>query len=814
MRNMKRKVCTILLTLLFLAGCFGFPAAAAAKESAPVSMKVSSIYGDMGKMGLHVPLMVSLYGQSPEPFEGTVTVCTLENRGDDGEMAYEYRYPVKVGMTETRTLKLYIPLGRKSSQMQMILTGTDGKEVLQQDLYFDIPRDSGRLLIGTLTNDPEALRYFDGVSLDYGMVTSRVISLDETSFPDDARGLEMLDILIINRYDAKRLSDRQQAALYKWVDSGGTLLVGTGAMVYGTLGGWADKMVETIQYEDINLGAEYAKNAPGDADITMVCARMQIPGGIEVEESDGIPLLTMMRAGDGQIGVFSYDLGDISGFVEQNPSYANKLLLDVLGEDSMSAIYYYSSYGDDSEYWNAQRLVNTGNADRLPNIALYAVVAVVYILIAGPGLYLLLKKKDMSRYYGVSVAVSAIAASAVVYLLGVETRFTSQFFTCATILETDAQTVRETSYLNVRTPDSRPYSASIPPEYEVTPLTGNSRYDEPFTASFDRKRMDTLDLYFGGDETRISSEKSKAFESEFFMVSGEREAEPDEGMITGNVTLFDGRVSGTIVNGFPFDLEDVSLIFYGQVYPIGVLKAGEELTLDQESLLAWPVELPYMLSEYMTESGKDEEKSNKEYLESVGRGNLYYSYLGDKFNTYLPDARLVGFGENGGILTRESMTEQMVDGRTLYAARIHVTDRKDGNVYRSCLANPPQINTGSGAVSRNGMLMYGSDPQTVEYFIGTDITVEKLSFLPVSEEFMNQSDYYYLKRFDGAAYFYNCVTRNFDRVNLSQIDFSGEELEPYLSDHNSLTVRYTAGESDSSGVSTLLPHPMVTGRVN
>ena len=158
------------------------------------------------------------------------------------------------------------------------------------------------------------------------------------------------------------------------------------------------------------------------------------------------------------------------------------------------------------------------------------------------------------------------------------------------------------------------------------------------------------------------------------------------------------------------------------------------------------------------------------------------------------------------------MKEQMIDGRTLYAARIDVNSRQDGKIYRSCLANPPKINTGSGAVSRNGMIMYGSDPQTVEYFIGTDITAEKISFLPVSEELLDNSDYYYLKRFDGTAYFYNCVTRSFDRVNLSQIDFSEEELAPYISEKNSLTVKYTAGENDSSGVSTLLPHPMVTGR--
>ena len=240
---MKKRVCIILLVLLFSVIGTGFPSAAASNGGEPVAMKVSSVYGDMGKMGVHIPLTVSLYGQAAEPFEGTVTVCTLENRADEGERIYEYRYPVKVNMAETEKLKLYIPLGQRSSQMQVILTDADGKEAAKQDVYFDIPRDSGRLLIGALTDREEELRYFDGVSLDYGMVTSRLIFLDEADFPEDARGLEMLDILIINHFETERLSDRQMEALHKWVNSGGTLLIGTGAMVYGTLGPMAGELV-------------------------------------------------------------------------------------------------------------------------------------------------------------------------------------------------------------------------------------------------------------------------------------------------------------------------------------------------------------------------------------------------------------------------------------------------------------------------------------------------------------------------------------------------------------------------------------------
>ena len=108
--------------------------------------------------------------------------------------------------------------------------------------------------------------------------------------------------------------------------------------------------------------------------------------------------------------------------------------------------------------------------------------------------------------------------------------------------------------------------------------------------------------------------------------------------------------------------------------------------------------------------------------------------------------------------------------------------------------------------------MYGTEPIAVEYFLGEGLNVEKLSFLTVSADFVENSDYYYVKLFDGAAYFYNRTTREYDRVDLSKVHFTAEELRPYLSQENSIIVKYAVGESNTAGVSSLLPHLMVTGR--
>ncbi|MBR4282409.1 MAG: hypothetical protein IKT35_01705, partial [Clostridia bacterium] len=83
-----------------------------------------------------------------------------------------------------------------------------------KSLNFDISSNSGRLLIGILSDRAEALHYFDGAGLDYGMVQSETIVMDDEMFPEDAKGLELLDLLVISHYDTDRLSDALDECMF------------------------------------------------------------------------------------------------------------------------------------------------------------------------------------------------------------------------------------------------------------------------------------------------------------------------------------------------------------------------------------------------------------------------------------------------------------------------------------------------------------------------------------------------------------------------------------------------------------------------
>lgn len=94
--------------------------------------------------------------------------------------------------------------------------------------------------------------------------------------------------------------------------------------------------------------------------------------------------------------------------------------------------------------------------------------------------------------------------------------------------------------------------------------------------------------------------------------------------------------------------------------------------------------------------------------------------------------------------------------------------------------------------------------------MGTEIEVESLTFEPVAKEFLKNSNSY-IESFTGSVYFYNYESGNFDGMELEGQTLHVEQLQPYLSSENTLTVRYVY-DGPGSYNAVQLPMPMVAGR--
>ena len=148
---------------------------------------------------------------------------------------------------------------------------------------------------------------------------------------------------------------------------------------------------------------------------------------------------------------------------------------------------------------------------------------------------------------------------------------------------------------------------------------------------------------------------------------------------------------------------------------------------------------------------------------------------------------------------------------TMVTSSIGVDSLRERVLYRSVLMKTPEVVTGSYDQDSNSMTSL--EPLTLEYQMGTDITVESLTFEQVSLELRGTGSGDSFEVFEGGIYFYNHGSGNFDRMELENRTMDVEELRSYLSPGNILTVRYVY-EGTGGYDAVQLPMPMVAGREN
>ena len=84
---------------------------------------------------------------------------------------------------------------------------------------FDVSKDENRLFAGVLENKSGSLSWIDGIGLNYGMLTTRVVEIPGEDF-GRFQGFSMFNVLLINGYDCRTLNDVQKEAVLTWVENG------------------------------------------------------------------------------------------------------------------------------------------------------------------------------------------------------------------------------------------------------------------------------------------------------------------------------------------------------------------------------------------------------------------------------------------------------------------------------------------------------------------------------------------------------------------------------------------------------------------
>ena len=811
-----RKTVSVLLLFVFISICFmAGNSYAGTKHEDPlkdtVTMEVIYGYQNKAKGNRYIPLQI-LCSNSGEAIEGTLSIRSMEANSQ----IYQYQYPISLPAGSTTSKVVNIPLASKRDQLYLELTDENGRRVTQKRVKMDTDKDYAELFIGILSDQPEHVSYFDNVGIYYSLLRTRAIPMMTEEFPDSMLQLDLLDVLLITDYDVDRLSIDQQNALIEWVNHGGILLLGSGKSADKTLKildqDYMGAVWTKAQMREVTFGTEYDKLYPGDGKQTLACVDIDLKNGAVLLSSDDFPLLTMIHQEQGKIVTAAFDFVDVEEFAREQPSLLEKMFAGIYGEDGLTELANDMVGGISSDYWNVQSMVQSGNTNNLPKVELYTVVMALYVLLVGPVLYLFLKKREMTLYYRVSVFLSALCFTGLVYMMGGSTRIYSAFFSYATIHEASKELASDTTYINVRVPYNKSYDVQLSSDYTLLPLTRDSSYySGENIPKFTGTEIPQVNILYEEDKTTVSVEDAVAFTPTYFKM--EQSMANDGAYLEGEVTLFDGAVYGYVTNRYPFEVKNAAILMYGKVVQLGDMQPNETRELSGEQVISYPVFNSYVVAQFLSGYDKYQKADieDPEYLAALERSNMISYYMQKNFNQYTSEAAAVAFYEEEG--TPPFLAQQNYEcfGRTMLVSALHSGEKYSGYIYRSALAKSPKIT--SGSFYEEGNVMYGPDPLILEYYLGNDLSVEEVILEPLSDIFQNNEKYYYLTLFDGGLYFYNYNTGSYDLVEEGKERFDREELEPYLSPENTLTIKYVQKtQEEETGWDVILPMVYVIGR--
>ena len=774
-----------------------------------VEIDVEYGYGNRVKGGRYIPVYITIANGQGLPAEGVLKIKSMESDGD----IYHYDYDVTLKSGEKRKGRYYIPIGTDADRLFVELEDKAGAILAEQQVSLNVSQDVPELFVGILSDNPEDLEYLDGVGIHYSTLRTRSFMLDPKEFPDEAVGLNLLDVIVVNNFKLRELSEQQTSAVMDWVHSGGVLILGTGKRVGDTLGRFAPELLDdsygSAVMRRLDLGEGFSLDRPEDGMFEIACVDISLHGGNIILSSGGFALLTAASKEQGLIGVAGFDLSDIQRFCQEHPSYVDHFFTSLLGETRINRLANVVYSGNSDQFWSVQSLINTGNVEKLPNLLAYAAVVILYLLIMGPGMYIFLKNRSLQIFYRQGVAVLAVVFAVIIYLMGMFTRFRSTFYTYAAIQDVTADYVTDTTYVNIRNPYNRPYQVELDPSYSVLPITRRSISASVGEAKFTGKESYQIAIERGEERLTIRGQDIPAFSPRYFKLERKQENTDNIG-IAGNVDCFEGSISGEVTNHFPFPLENATLMLYGNMVLLGRLEPGQTCRLDGLEILRYPLNHSYAVAEQIIgeEQLQRADISDSAYLLAAERLNMLTFYLDNYLNNYMADARVIAFStekEERLFLREEGETY----GHTMLTSSIEVHASRGQLLYRSVLMKMPRVISGEYNAESNSMS--GMEPLVVEYEMGEELDVESLTFEPVSQVFSGNGRDSYIEAFTGSIYFYNHGSGNYDRIQFDGKKMNVDQLRPYLSPGNTLTVRYVYGGQKSYNA-IQLPMPMVAGR--
>ncbi len=554
------------------------------QASAAPTLEVQAHAGMAGKAKYQsvVPLQVTVKNNGAD-FSGDMAI----NASSSFEAASALVLPLDIAAGEEKTIELYLDgLADYSYSEADLFAFYEGSiEKGKKVAYKGTKRlqanflDPSTTFIYTLTDKSDRLSAYLRLSQFSSSGNVEIFNLNQLkdfTLPEDAQGYAMANIIAVDEISIADLSQNQQEALLKWVQDGGTLLLGASDQVLTTAGIFKDYLPLTLsqQMKTVSAGSLTKLSGGGifTKDISVYTATDN-QGSVAILKENDTTLAAKKKLGSGEIVQTTFSLGDqplasMDGYAALTAKMLNIQTLSqqgmMQGQSTMDQISY------------ELRSINELFPSFEVSVSYMLIVIILYILIIGPLLYFVLKKMDKREHAWWLIPAISVAISIALFIFGAKDRIVQP-----QVQQSAFYKVNEDSSINGYYVESiltnRSGDFVVEADKNTTALALRNNNNITGTVG-DLHETSYIKEHANGSTLTLRNLSYWSVQS----FAGKTTAK-DIGKMDIDITLKNEKLSGTIKNNFPFELKDVTLISgikevkLGDIEPNGTLKVDKEL---------------------------------------------------------------------------------------------------------------------------------------------------------------------------------------------------------------------------------------------
>jgi len=602
-------VLTLVVILLALVG--GSGARVEAQTQAKITISARAGYGDTGAylIGEWVPVRVTL--NNPAGGNSLRVRVQVESKGaDDSITAGLYARDVDLASPSRKEVTLYAFSGSYTRRFSVTVVER-GTTLATADAAADPFEPPMNTVIGVVSSDPALLNSMKGEPVgnilnslppggysSYGgyippgqtystgaTVTLAHMKLDD--IPSLSQALDSLGAIILDDVDSGSLSDEQRAAVEAWVSRGGTLIAtvrpggvdttaGIDGMLPVTVAG--SRSVSTLRGIEELLAV--SGSVVGGVPALIVHPQLSVGDATlkpEAESTsrvlamqDGIPLVVERELGNGHmlyLGV-SPGLAPLKGWDGTVP-LMKRLLADLSLRFSYGGFLRFSpSRG----YYGGTLYDTYGGMFAVPGLDLPSPWVIggfllLYIIIIGPGNFIVLRRMRRTELAWVTVPVLVGLFSVVAYLLAFQSKGGDIVAIRANAINTfpDVEQATSVQHFGLFSPVRRTYTLRLPADSLITEMNSYGYY---------QAGSDAAVPVIGGNPTTINNVNINTWSLKGFVAEHTDKAQSP---VETHLSLGDNVIYGTVKNSTTSPLQDVALARGDAVRYIGYLAPGQQI---------------------------------------------------------------------------------------------------------------------------------------------------------------------------------------------------------------------------------------------